>query len=302
MYGYIYRTVNLLNNKSYIGKHKSIKFEPEKYIGSGKYLTYAIKKYGKHNFECFCIEWCETEEELNQREIYWINYYDAINSDLFYNIGKGGDGFSHKGHISIIKEKTQKFVKEEDLQFYLDQGWVKKGITPSQETINKRVEGMKGKKHPTAGAKISQKTSGLKRSEDIKLKMSESHKGIKAHNKGKIAVSKNGELKYIFPEELDYYLSLDYQRFSYKHKVIGKGVKNKIRITNNVETIYILKEDLPQWENKGYYPGAHFNMVKDKISITNGKINKKVSKEDLENYLSQGFNLGITHWNKKKEI
>jgi len=39
----IYKTINLINNKSYIGKdHKN---NPE-YLGSGKLLKHAIKKYG----------------------------------------------------------------------------------------------------------------------------------------------------------------------------------------------------------------------------------------------------------------
>ena len=46
MFGYIYKTTNLINNKIYIGQHKSEKFEPNKYIGSGVVLLKAINKYG----------------------------------------------------------------------------------------------------------------------------------------------------------------------------------------------------------------------------------------------------------------
>lgn len=45
MYGYIYITTNLTNNKKYIGKHASSKFD-ENYKGSGKRLWNAINKYG----------------------------------------------------------------------------------------------------------------------------------------------------------------------------------------------------------------------------------------------------------------
>lgn len=104
MFGYIYITKNLIDNKQYIGKHVSSVFEPEKYMGSGKYLEYAIAKYGKENFSQSLIEECGDEFTLNEREKYWISYYNAVESDMFYNIGEGGDGFSHKGHISVVKD------------------------------------------------------------------------------------------------------------------------------------------------------------------------------------------------------
>ena len=45
MYGYVYITTNLINNKRYIGQHKSDKFDT-KYKGSGTLITQTFKKYG----------------------------------------------------------------------------------------------------------------------------------------------------------------------------------------------------------------------------------------------------------------
>jgi len=50
MYGYIYKTTNILNNKIYIGKKESSSFV-ETYYGSGTVLKQAIKKYGQENFK-----------------------------------------------------------------------------------------------------------------------------------------------------------------------------------------------------------------------------------------------------------
>ena len=50
MYGYIYKTTNLLNSKIYVGQKKSNIFLEEKYLGSGVRLNSAIKSYGKENF------------------------------------------------------------------------------------------------------------------------------------------------------------------------------------------------------------------------------------------------------------
>lgn len=90
-YGFIYITTNNINKKSYIGKKKYVKGW-EDYLGSGIVLNNAIKKYGKENFSRKIIEECTSRDELNQREIYWIEFYNAVENRNFYNIASGGDG------------------------------------------------------------------------------------------------------------------------------------------------------------------------------------------------------------------
>lgn len=89
-YGYIYLTVNLKNGKLYIGQKKSQTY-CFRYHGSGTAITDAIKKYGKENFDTEVLEWCYSKEEMNNKEIYWINYYNAVEDPNFYNISKGGE-------------------------------------------------------------------------------------------------------------------------------------------------------------------------------------------------------------------
>lgn len=104
MFGYVYKTTNLINGKQYIGKHKSLIFD-RNYKGSGLRIMEAFHKYGKHNFAVTIIEWCQTEEELNNRERYWISYYDAVCSNDFYNISNGGEGF---GGLSGERSPTKR--------------------------------------------------------------------------------------------------------------------------------------------------------------------------------------------------
>lgn len=93
MYGFIYITTNHINGKRYIGQKKYDKQGYWKeYLGSGIILAKAIEKYGRDNFSKEIIEECESKEKLNDREKYWISYYDAVNSDNFYNLTLGGDG------------------------------------------------------------------------------------------------------------------------------------------------------------------------------------------------------------------
>lgn len=89
MYGYIYKTANLVNNKIYIGQHKSAEFNP-KYLGSGVLIRRAIKEFGKDNFKVELIEECADADELNLREEYYIKQYNARDLTIGYNIANGG--------------------------------------------------------------------------------------------------------------------------------------------------------------------------------------------------------------------
>ena len=89
-YGYIYLTYNKLNGKIYIGQKKGE--YNENYLGSGRYLKHAIAKYGKENFENYIIQWCDSKDELNEKERYWIAKYNSkMASGYGYNISEGGD-------------------------------------------------------------------------------------------------------------------------------------------------------------------------------------------------------------------
>lgn len=68
MYGYVYKTTCLITGLIYVGKHKAIKFEPEKYIGSGSIFLKEVKKYGKENFICELIAEADNKEELGKLE------------------------------------------------------------------------------------------------------------------------------------------------------------------------------------------------------------------------------------------
>lgn len=85
----VYITTNLVNGKKYIGKDEN---DVKSYMGSGIGIVNAIKKYGKKNFVKEILAECETSDQLNELEIYYINYYNAQESELFYNIAPGGTG------------------------------------------------------------------------------------------------------------------------------------------------------------------------------------------------------------------
>ena len=91
MYGFIYETTNLINGKKYIGKKQFIDGW-ETYLGSGILLQKAIKKYKRDNFKRLILCGCETEEELNEKEKFYIHLYNANYNEMYYNIAEGGTG------------------------------------------------------------------------------------------------------------------------------------------------------------------------------------------------------------------
>lgn len=98
----IYKTTNLLNGKIYIGKDAR---NDNTYFGSGLILKNAIKKYGIQNFKKEILETCNSFKELNEREIYWIKYYNSTDKTIGYNIAIGGLGGNTLSHLSFIKRK-----------------------------------------------------------------------------------------------------------------------------------------------------------------------------------------------------
>lgn len=104
-YGFIYITTNIINGKKYIGQKKYVNGWKE-YLGSGIALNNAVKKYGKEKFSKEIIEECTTREEANEREKYWIAYYNAVNNKNYYNIALGGDG----GNTTSNYSKEEKFL------------------------------------------------------------------------------------------------------------------------------------------------------------------------------------------------
>lgn len=72
-YGYVYRTTNLKNGKTYIGQHRHKPGEKwTEYLGSGKIIARAIAKHGKEAFKKELLATAASKEELNFLEVQLI--------------------------------------------------------------------------------------------------------------------------------------------------------------------------------------------------------------------------------------
>lgn len=171
---YIYLIVNKISGKTYVGQRKSSKeCYKDNYMGSGKLLIKAKKKYGIENFEKFLIQYCYSKEETDKAEKFWIAEYRR-RGKAEYNIADGGQGGStYKGkHLS---EETKRKMSEAN-----------KGQYVSEETKRKMSEANKGKHN------ISR--LGKHHSKETKRKMSEAHKGhlVSEETRKKLSEAKKG--------------------------------------------------------------------------------------------------------------
>lgn len=115
---YIYLTTNLINGKKYIGQHKG---KPnDKYFGSGTTILKALKKYGKENFQKEILCYCNTREEADEQEKYYIAKFNAVEDENFYNNsegGTGGDGFKAvKKWVQNNPEKAKELYKKSGIR------------------------------------------------------------------------------------------------------------------------------------------------------------------------------------------
>lgn len=111
MYYTVYKTINLVNNKIYIGCHRTLNIN-DGYMGSGNFLLKAIAKYGKNNFKKEVMYVFDNPEEmfLKEKQIVDQNFIDRCDT---YNICLGGiGGFSD---ITVAKNgrKMANMVLEE---------------------------------------------------------------------------------------------------------------------------------------------------------------------------------------------
>ena len=166
MIGYIYILENLISGKMYTGQT----VDPysrllEHFSVSSKCpaIAAAIRKYGKENFDFIILESCNSQESLNEREIYWIKELNSL-APNGYNLKEGGQ----------------------------------QGGSPSEETRRRISKSLRGYKHSEEtkiklsmerkkrfSDKINHPFYGKKFTDDHKRNLSLSHRGSKHWSYGK---------------------------------------------------------------------------------------------------------------------
>jgi len=236
-YGYIYMIKNKVNDKKYIGQTTdkkgyraglTLKQIKDKY---NSYLFNSFAKHGKDNFVIKIIDSGKNQNELNQKEEFYIQKYKTLDRNFGFNLKHGGSkgklteetkkkiSEANKGRElseetkkklseslkgRIISEETKKKISETILKRKKRDGYVNsletrrklseanKGRVFSEETKRKLSEVHRGKKlSEETKKKLSEANRGKKFSEEHKRKISESLKGKKLSEEHKRKISES---------------------------------------------------------------------------------------------------------------
>lgn len=119
VYYLVYKLTNLVNGKIYIGCHMTKNLD-DGYMGSGKLIGYAKKKYGIENFKKEILSTHETPEEMLIEEARLVDK-EFLGREDVYNLTCGGRGSwflvnSNGASVKNFKNKKAQFKNREHLR------------------------------------------------------------------------------------------------------------------------------------------------------------------------------------------
>lgn len=173
MYYTVYKITNNVNNKIYIGVHKTKDLE-DNYMGSGKILKRAQEKYGIENFTKEYIKVFDNSEDMFNMEAELVNEV-FISNESTYNLKLGGEGgFDlintlglnvYDNHNEITRKSLQKgtdawIEKYANDEVFREQHYLR-SVKALEEYRERNENPFKGKRHnEESRAKISTAKKG----------------------------------------------------------------------------------------------------------------------------------------------
>ncbi len=223
--GIVYKAINKINGKIYIGKTFG-SLDRRLYMhcrSKNGIFSKALRKYGVQSFELAIIDTAGSNAVLSEKEIYWIAYYQC-KVPGGYNLTDGGEGMrGHRPSESTRKKMSEsskgKNMGERNGMFGKPSH--RRGISLSEITKQKIRIKMSGENNPNFGRRKSEETKEKLRnalkgrvfSQETIEKLKLSHQGIKRSQDTLDRFSKSMKLVW---ENPDYKLRR-------KEKLTGEG-------------------------------------------------------------------------------
>jgi group I intron endonuclease len=134
MYYIVYQITNKVNNKIYIGAHKTDNLA-DGYMGSGKLIIRAIKKYDIDNFSKEILFIFDNADDMYKKERDLVTE-SFVEDSMTYNIKPGGRG----GCATVMSDETRKLLSERSI-----------GIKKTKEHTENIRRAKTGSKNPMYG-------------------------------------------------------------------------------------------------------------------------------------------------------
>ncbi len=298
---YIYKITNLINNKLYVGQSSKTINESESYFGSGKIIRRSIEKYGIENFKKEILCKCDSKEELDVKEMYWIEKLNSM-IPIGYNLTSGGGGvvgYKHtdKAIIKISKSSAELWTSQE----YRDK------ILPTRKTQwtderklcqSKQMGGsqnyMYGRTHSEETKdKISEANTGNTWSDERKLKYGQEHTGENNTFYGKTHTKETREkLSEIAKNRFEDDVEREKIRKSV-NKYYETHTGPNLGKTFSNETIEKMKVSAQKRINNPSWKEKQSKARTGRIWINKEGLKKCINPSELEAYLKLEWNLGM---------
>ena len=166
----IYKITNLINNKLYIGQtcktlnERMLTHKNSMISGVNTHLYNAMRRYGWENFKFEVVCKATSQEELDELEVYYIDYYDTYRHG--YNMTLGGS--TNPMVCKAVKEKHDNIMRSESVrnkirdsvkQYFAENGGVsektRKKLSDQKKSFYASESGAKAKQHFKETFKLS---------------------------------------------------------------------------------------------------------------------------------------------------
>lgn len=289
MYHYFYKITNNTNGHFYYGIHSTDNLD-DGYMGSGRYLRRAYKKFGIENFTKEIVKFFENREDCANFEKEIVTE-ELVNDPNCYNISLGGEQTSCKGTV-VVYDKDEQIYKRvliKDKSKYESINGGKVQVYDILEKIYKRVSteeyaSNKDKYNsvnpfPKNSIFVYLKTGGSKNAflinkDDFDDKLhviSDNH-----FQKGKVLVKDADGQKYFVDVNDERYLSGELLHISCGYKFTDE---QRHKLKNKFKEI-------------GHQQGEKNSQFGTKWINKDG-VTKKIKKDELQSYIENGWKLGM---------
>ena len=160
----VYKVINNINGKYYLGVHKG---SDDKYLGSGRAIKQAVKKYGRVNFTRQTIASFDSKIEAFEFERVLVEKH--LRDPMCYNMMSGGlGGFEHINsnpnrinpmHVEEYRLRNKENSKKRLME---DEDWAARKKIIAKNNLQKAVIANTGKKRPEHSKIMKEKSPLLK--------------------------------------------------------------------------------------------------------------------------------------------